>query len=151
MCFFLLKWSRLTWLSHWSTMRVICRELEVVSFNRLLKNYHKGLSGKGAYRRRKSCFALKYINKYNLKIELPSRNGKTQSWAWAPSGIRNTMRLPAHRTLFPQWVGQVWKIFPPLGILHTKSNLFLQWASNASKRMWYCSGRRQESSWKKAV
>ena len=49
-----------------------------------------------------------------------------------PNGIRNTMHLPAHRTLF-EWVGQEENI--SFRHTNTKSNLFLQRASNASKRM----------------
>lgn len=63
--------------------RVICR-VGGGGFQQAFENYHKGLSGKGTYRRRKRLFCTK-IHKYNLKIELPSRNGKTESWAfWAP-------------------------------------------------------------------
>lgn len=52
-------------------------QLEVVSFNRLLKIITTGFQVKEHTGEGRGGFALKYINKYNLKIELPSRNGKT--------------------------------------------------------------------------
>ena len=48
-----------------------------VSFNRLLKIITTGYQVKEHSGEGRGCFALKYINEYNLKIELPSRNGKT--------------------------------------------------------------------------
>ena len=52
-------------------------QLEVVSFNGLLKIITTGFQVKEHTGEGRGGFALKYINKYNLKIELPSRNGKT--------------------------------------------------------------------------